>query len=104
MKYAKEKASPLALLEASEAMEEARKAVSNALRAINGQVKTRLLDDYIRMEEKLRGEAMRLEDDFAVLIAKKYGVPMRQVPLFGSDENMKRARCYFEALALREGL
>lgn len=98
MKYAKEKTSPLALLEASDAMADARQAVGRALHAVNGQVKTKLLSDYIKLEERLRGEAMRLEDDFAVLIAQKYNVPIRSVPLFGSAENRDRAREFLNSL------
>lgn len=98
MKYAKEKTSPLALLEASKAMEDARKAVGRALHAVNGQVRTKLLDDYIKLEERLRGEAMRLEDDFAALVSAKFNVPLSSVPLFGSAENLDLAEQFLNTL------
>lgn len=98
MKYAKKDAAPERILAAAEALCEASQHVRKALASVDGVVKTPLLDGYIKLIRKLDAESLRLEDDFAHLIHEAYGVPVREVPLFGSQNNLNRARTFFDAL------
>lgn len=98
MKYAKKNATPDALLAASKHLHAANESICAALSAVNGVVKVKLLDDYLALSNRVQMEAMRLEDDFAVLVAAKFNVPPRSVPLFGSAENIDQAEQFLNTL------
>lgn len=98
MTYAKKAATPEQILVAAEALHEAADSVDKALKSVNGVVKIRLLGDYIKLINTLHAESVRLEDDFANLVCVAYGTPVRQVPLFGCQENLNRARAFLNNL------
>lgn len=93
MKYAKRSCGPADILAAAEQLNAAKVAVNDALNHLNGKVNVGLLDNYIKTANKLFEMSVSLEDDFAELcVLNGYTDRARSVPLFGDNENLKKAR------------
>lgn len=101
MKYVNKKATPRDLLNAARALYSASELVDEARRQMDGKVKAGLLDNYIKRAASLRVASLNLENDFACVVAARYGVPVAEVPLFGRKENLQRADEYLIQLERR---